>query len=561
MRCGLLPLAGLALSASIATIGCSERQRSAPRETDFVEAEITRLQNLGPLDAAVHPARKDIWVVDPNQYGEERHPGGIVLREIGEGSPLAGRTRPGDVIYRIGDRWLPNVADPGEALIGMLEDALANDGPEFELGFLRRGKPQAVTLSLDLLPVDDGLPGLPGRSREMGRRAVDWLAGNQAADGSFGVAEATPESRLAVTALAGLAFLSAGSDLGQGPHRDNLQECMTFIRGQLETSPSSGGALGHALSLGFLAELLGKSMHPDLMQDLAGCLGAVLSMQDDEGGWPMAEPRDVLGYSDVTLATNQVLLALGAAERAGVQGSPEPIEKACKFLKSRTNQGQVVFVTDEGFDRRCESGRSAAAAAALRALNVVTSDPFFSSLVEYHRPLVRAAAESPRGRGLHFLNSALLARQAGDAGWLTFHHEWKHQLVALQAADGSYGPLPGPAGAELLFDRQVEGPSYWTAIAAIVLHLPAERLPLHLAQRKVPMQPRRDGDGKVKEGGAAPGEGPPDGLPAGAKMMQFSSMEEAREFLESMGMDPDALESGVGEGKVIRTVKKSGDDN
>src|SRR5208337_2735569 len=61
-----------------------------------------------------------------------------------------------------------------------------------------------------------------------------WLAKSQNADGSFGTG--TYRGNIAVTSLAGLAFLSAGSSPGRGPHGAQIDKALSYV--MENTSPS-----------------------------------------------------------------------------------------------------------------------------------------------------------------------------------------------------------------------------------------------------------------------------------------------------------------------------------
>lgn len=194
----------IAMVLGAAVTGCDRGDESARRATSFIERDITDFQSLGPLRASGHPARQDVWLEDPDDPYSERHPGGFVLREIDPESPLVEECQVGDVLIRINREWLPNVANPTLPLIELIEHAVATDGTDIEIGFLRRGRPLSATVSLDLLPLDEGLPGMTARCDWMANRAIDWLAVAQTADGSFPTASASRDARLAVTALSTL---------------------------------------------------------------------------------------------------------------------------------------------------------------------------------------------------------------------------------------------------------------------------------------------------------------------------------------------------------------------
>ncbi|MGB0068530.1 MAG: prenyltransferase, partial [Isosphaeraceae bacterium] len=61
-----------------------------------------------------------------------------------------------------------------------------------------------------------------------------WLAHSQNADGSFGTG--TYRGNIAVTSLAGLAFMSGGSSPGRGPHGAQIDKALSYV--MENTSPS-----------------------------------------------------------------------------------------------------------------------------------------------------------------------------------------------------------------------------------------------------------------------------------------------------------------------------------
>ena len=88
------------------------------------------------------------------------------------------------------------------------------------------------------------------------------------------------------------------------------------------------------------------------------------SIQKEAGGWDAES--DQVGYSERTLTTNQVLLALGMAQRAGAPVPGAVLRRGLEYLRAKTNDGHVIPVGEKGFDRRLEAGRSSGAGAALR---------------------------------------------------------------------------------------------------------------------------------------------------------------------------------------------------
>ena len=525
-----------AAALAVSTVGCGDRTPVPIRPKNYVDESVTEFRAVATLGVTGHPATVGVWVREGE--GKLRHPGGFVVRSIDQTSPFAGGLAVGDVIHRVGERDVPNVADPTLGLVELVEEAAAV-GP-VELGVLRRGRPTSTSAALTLGSLDDGLPGMTTRQSAMADRGLDALARMQGADGAFETAEDDPGARLLVASIAGLAFLSSGADLDDGARAMNVRLCVEAVKRELSAATAAKQVVPLAFATTFLAELVGGAGSMELMSDAASAFGPLVAAQSEDGGFPMVDAAESVGYSDTTFATQWAMLALGAAERAGMSAQGDAVERACASLKAHMNDGQVTFVTSDGFDRRVESGRAAGAATALRALNCQPTDPFFMRLVAYHRPLETDVVDAPRGRLFHLLSAALLARQGGPGSWRSFHHAHKHRFVTWQRADGAFDPPRSRS--PYAIEAAADGDALATAILSLILRLPAEETPLLLAKAEHPMQPRRDGDGKVVES-SGPAAGPKP--PPGGKVMQFNSLEEAREFLESMGVDPDKLEGNV----------------
>src|SRR5262249_10044167 len=62
-----------------------------------------------------------------------------------------------------------------------------------------------------------------------------WLAKSQNADGSFG--SGTYRGNIAVTSLAGLAFMSSGSSPGRGPYGANIDKALLYV---MENTSAAG---------------------------------------------------------------------------------------------------------------------------------------------------------------------------------------------------------------------------------------------------------------------------------------------------------------------------------
>jgi len=231
----------------------------------------------------------------------------------------------------------------------------------------------------------------------------------------------------------------------------------------------------------------------------------LVALQRESGGWD----TEVASFSDETLATNQALLALGMAERAGAPVPGEVLRGGLAFLREHTNGGHVFTVDAPGFDRRREAGRSNGAAAALNALNCRAGDPFLRELTDYgdrHGNTIPSGGSVP----LHVLNTAILRRQRGLESWAVFFEEFRHLIVSLHESDGSFASYPEPRGVVSGMDVLCASEAGRTALWSFVIGLQSGRVPVTTATARNPLQTSMDSEGLRQAGGFR--------LPEGAKI-------------------------------------------
>ncbi|MEL6715531.1 MAG: hypothetical protein AAFP86_17255, partial [Planctomycetota bacterium] len=164
----------------------------------------------------------------------------------------------------------------------------------------RQGDDSARLPELELaLPADLEEP----RTRAI-RSGLNWLAQRQdPRDGSVRVDDADDGQRapVAVTALAALAWMSAGSTPSRGPHQDELERAVEYLlgctRGRADEHPGyitgSGDRIsrthGHGLATLALAEAYTVSPASPLGKRIGAALEAAVRRieisQGAEGGW------------------------------------------------------------------------------------------------------------------------------------------------------------------------------------------------------------------------------------------------------------------------------------
>ena len=120
---------------------------------------------------------------------------------------------------------------------------------------------------------------------------LTWLARSQNADGSFG--SGTYRGNIAVTSLAGLAFMSGGSSPGRGPYGVQIEKALAYV--MENTSPSGfiavasssthGPMYSHGFGALFLAEAYGMTHRPEIREKLQKAVRLIIDTQNNEGGW------------------------------------------------------------------------------------------------------------------------------------------------------------------------------------------------------------------------------------------------------------------------------------
>ena len=333
--------------------------------------------------------------------------------------------------------------------------------------------------------IDRPVIGIDSQTRRMIDRALDYLYRHQNPDGSWtdivgrkvhNSYWGTAAPHVGVTGLAGIAFLAGGTLPGQGVRGDYctaVRKALDFVIRQTEANgfiAANGSRMySHAFATLFLAEALGTGFFPDdqrLQETLKRSVRLIVRAQNEEGGWRYL-PNAI--DSDMSVTVCQVF-ALRAARNAGIKVPRETIDRAIDYVKES-------FDADEGgfkyqIDRRFRGARSRHSFA-LTACGVAT----LYGAGEYDAQEIR--------RGLQYLwdrrpqphlasrrfdffyahyYAVQAAYQAGGAYWTRWYEDVKNQLRKTQQSDGSWKDLVGPC--------------YGTAMAAIILQMPNQYLPI-----------------------------------------------------------------------------------
>jgi squalene cyclase len=301
---------------------------------------------------------------------------------------------------------------------------------------------------------------------ESAAKGLSFLAEHQHDDGSFG--SGGYSRNVAVCALAGMAFLSAGSTPGRGQYGRNVSRSIDFILDHIEDSgfisvsgtTTHGPMYGHGFATMFLAETYGMTQRADIRDKLGKAVKLIIDTQNPEGGWRYQPQR--VDHADISVTICQVM-ALRAARNAGLQVPRETIDRCVDYVKRSQN-------ADGGFMYMIQGGpsdfpRSAAGVVALYSAGIYEGTEIDKGL-EYLGQFLPQGDDFNRQNhyfyGHYYAVQAMW--QAGGDRWAHWYPAIRDALIKRQRDDGSW-----------LDSICVE---YGTAMSCIILQMPNNYLPI-----------------------------------------------------------------------------------
>lgn len=224
-------------------------------------------------------------------------------------------------------------------------------------------------------------------------RGLDYLASVQDRDtGAFGsLSKSKPEPRIAVTALAALAFLSHGDVPGRGAYGRNAERAVSYLVEQNAANPRSiqkrpignyfttvndtlSRMHGHGYATLAAAEAMGMygisrqsgtETFKRLEEAVRSSVALLENTQSREGGW-YYEPEPGSGHEGSITIT--ALQAMRSARTAGVHVNVDVIRRALDYvLLSQNKDGSFSYALR---DRRTSAALTAAAVATLHAFGI-----------------------------------------------------------------------------------------------------------------------------------------------------------------------------------------------
>ncbi len=306
------------------------------------------------------------------------------------------------------------------------------------------------------------------------RKALTFLQSTQNDDGSW---SASRNAKPAVTALAVMAFLSAGNVPGEGPYARTVEK---GIRAVLKMQGGNGliatdghhEMYHHGICTLMLAEAAGMTQGPladEVKRKLEKAVALILKAQrkgtssgdPNRGGWRYR----VAGYDADMSVTGWQVMALRAAKNLGCDVPPESIDRAVEYLKRSQDRssGGFCYTPHGGVTVPCTG-------TAILALEVCGKGQHRSQeVIRGGNFLLRYP---PRwGRGVFFFYSLYYCSQAtfqlGGNYWDFFRPRLHQTLLPNQRSSGRWDDPDGI------------GPNYGTAMAVLCLTVEYRFLPIY----------------------------------------------------------------------------------
>jgi hypothetical protein len=288
----------------------------------------------------------------------------------------------------------------------------------------------------------------------------------QQPDGSFG--SGLYRRNVAVTGLAGMAFLSSGSTPGRGPFGSQLTKTVDYLltcagsTGLINEADNKWPMYGHGFATLFLAEVYGMSPRDDVRDKLKAAVNLIITTQNKEGGWRYQPER--VQDADLSVSVCQIM-ALRAARNAGLHVPKSTVEACNKYVRQSQN-------ADGGFKYQLVRGsESRFALTAAGLVSLFNAGIYEGSDVD--RGLAYLMKHLPGGgiigREPHYFYGQYYAVQAtwqaGGDYWRRWYPAIRDELLGRQAIDGSW---PDPTVCS----------EYGTAMALIILQMPNNSLPI-----------------------------------------------------------------------------------
>jgi len=182
-------------------------------------------------------------------------------------------------------------------------------------------------------------------------KGLTFLATEQAPDGRW---EADGGSyRVAMTALAGMAFLMNGDTPTQGRYADRVDRAVRYILSQVQPTGLIGRPetdprymYGHGFAMLFLSQTIGEDSDPQRREQIMRVLEKAVifsgQAQTSDGGWGYTTAAEGFGFDEGSVTITQ-MQGLRSCRNAGVPVPKQIVDKGVKYIERCTTPSGVRY--------------------------------------------------------------------------------------------------------------------------------------------------------------------------------------------------------------------------
>ncbi len=304
-------------------------------------------------------------------------------------------------------------------------------------------------------------------------RALDWLAKQQ----KRGYWEANGgQYRVAMTALAGMAFVSEGSTTTRGKYASNIEKAVDYL---IEVSQPNGligynqdyhYTYGHGFSMLFLSQIYGEEEDAGRREQLKKVLTKAVQFcaeaQTTAGGWGYVSAKDGHDFDEGSTCVTQVQ-GLRACRNAGIPVPKEIIDRAKAYIeKCMTGDGGIQYSLKSGGGSRPPI--TAAALASMFNAGEYENDVTKKMLAYCEKNVWPASGNNSLHGHWHYthLYYAQVMYRLGDEKFNKYFNDVSKDILRKQSANGSW-------------QEGHIGPVYTTAINVTILLMDNGYLPIY----------------------------------------------------------------------------------
>jgi prenyltransferase beta subunit len=338
---------------------------------------------------------------------------------------------------------------------------------------------------------------IPAAYRPTIEKGLAWLVKQQNRDGSW--PNASQQSDVTCTAVAGLALLMEGSTAARGKYAENVEKAVGWmlqncqdgkddgLLGQNARQDRSGYMAGQGYGVLFLASAYAREEKSDAtgldarlarvrQREMEGVLKRavqfIVKAQARNGGWGFVSSQDGQEMDDAGSTLSQIL-ALRAAQQADIAVPKETMQKAYAYLeKMTTPRGGITFSSRRAGQSGGERPGLTIAAFAVTAGAAEVRPELLKKWLRYSQNTITLS-----GATADLFHFAVAVHALGDEGYAKLiGGRDGEMLVWSKVRDKFLNRFQAPAGT--VYREWNPSPVFGTAINLMALQLDNNHLPI-----------------------------------------------------------------------------------